>query len=156
MLPQKCCLMVLPFLPVWSIPFETQPVRGRGGRLQTVMWNLYWSFSSPAHLQGKYYWNSCWRCKQRPKNIPSTKVRIRHTSVHTGGEERMQERHSFPGPLESLGCFSSCSACFKGARVWELLGISLPPAIPGYQSRRFALQCSADLKLINLSFLPIR
>lgn len=120
----KRCLIALPFLPVWPIPFETQQVEKKKEKsLLTVMRELYWSFSSPAHLQGTYYWNSCWRGKQKSKNLGSLHKGqdLTLTPVHTGGEERIQERHPFPGPLESLGCFSSCSARFKGARVWGLL-----------------------------------
>lgn len=99
-----------------------------------VMWNLYWSFSSPAHTisRGKFYWNCCQRRNQKPKNIHSTKVRIWHSyQCPWEHEEGTQEWGWFPGTPESLGCFSSCATCLKAAKALALQMIPLPLTTSG-------------------------
>ena len=152
------CLIALPFLPAWPIPFETQQVEKKKRKKSAdsdvkFVSKLLLPSTPPREVLLKQLLERQTEVQERSFHKGRD---LMLTPVHTGGEERIQERHSFPGPLESLGCFSSCSACFKGARDWELLVIFLLPAIPGYQSRGFAVEYRADLKLISLSFLPSR
>lgn len=131
-------LMAAP--PFWNTASETKSLD---------MWcEICIEALAPQHnLQGKFYWNCYWRRKQKPKNIPATKVRIWHShQCPWECEERTQEWDWFSSKLESLGCFSSCSTCLKVAKVLALQMIPLPLTTSGYRKHTVVVpQCPWEL-----------
>lgn len=151
-------LIASPFLPAWPIPFETQQVEEKKKKKVCRQWcEICIEALAPQHTsKGSITETAAGEANRGPRTfLPQRSGSDAYTSAY--GRWGKGTRETFLSrPPRVSGLFLLLSACFKGARVWELLVIFLLPAIPGYQSRGFAVEYRADLKLISLSFLPSR